>query len=171
MKSNVLIAFLSSLIPPPSSFFCVRGEALLEFNRDGNGLEGFAADGDKDEMGFGDDGLFAFATHFKIEPQGFCPDVADEDADFEHVIQFRCVAKVAFEMRARQPHIKLVEHHSVRKADRAKQLGLGKLKEAYVRAVKNDARRVNISPAHALLYAILLMLAHVDFAQIFRWNE
>jgi hypothetical protein len=112
-------------------------------------------------MGFCDDGRFAFAAHFKIEPHGFRPDVADEDADFEHVIKFRRVAKVAFEMSARQPYIKLVKHYAVRKADRSKQFGLGKLKEAYVRAVKNYARRVNISPTHALFYAILLMLAHV----------
>ena len=37
-------------------------------------------------MGFGDDGLFTFAAHFKIEPQGFRPDVADEHALFTDLL-------------------------------------------------------------------------------------
>ena len=144
-----------------TTVYCVWLKATLEFVRDRDGLKGIAAHGDEDEMGFCDEHVFAFASHFKVEPQGLRADVPDEGADFEQIIELRGVAEVAFEVGARKPHVQLVEHHAVRETDGAEKLRLGKLEEAYVSAVEDDARCINIAPAHALLDAILQTFTHL----------
>ena len=68
--------------------------------------------------------------------------------------------KVAFKVHARQPDIEFVEDFAVRHADRSKQLGLSNLKEANVRAVKNNSRRVDIAPAHTFFDGELFKLVH-----------
>jgi hypothetical protein len=142
----------------------VRREAAFEFVWDGHGVERVAADGDEDEVGFGDDGRIAVASHFKIQTQRFRADAPDIDGDFEQIVQLGGLPEVAFEMRTRQPHVEFVEHSTVRQTDRAEKLRLGYLEKTYVRAVKDDARRVHIAPTDAFLYAKLprfrLCLAH-----------
>src|SRR5205085_6848802 len=99
---------------------------------------------------FGHQRGFAFATDFKIQSERFRADATDVNGDFQKIVQLRCAPKVALKMRARQPHVQLVEHHPIGQPDRAEEFGFRKLEEAYVSAVENDARRVNVAPAHAL---------------------
>src|SRR5215207_738324 len=148
------------------SIFCgarVGGEAAFEFFGDGDGFKSLAADGDEDEVGGGDQFVAAVTAHLEVEPQRFGADAADVDADLQQVVELRGPVEVAFEMRAREPHVKLVEHHAVRQADRAEQLRLGELEEAYVGAVEDDARRVHVAPADALLDAVLPGFVHAVY--------
>jgi hypothetical protein len=65
--------------------------------------------------------------------------------------------KIAFDVHAWQPHVQLVKHNAVGQVYRAKEFRFGKLKEANVRAVKNDARRIDVTPAHAFLNRIFFV--------------
>src|SRR6266513_2557961 len=57
--------------------------------------------------------------------------------------------KIEFKVHTRQPNIQFIEDLSIRQPGHAKQFGLRNLKEANVRAVKNDARGVHVAPSHA----------------------
>src|ERR1043165_7920981 len=103
----------------------------MKLFRDGHCLEGVAAHGHENEVGLCDQRGLALTSYFKVEPDRSVADAADIDAYFQQIIQLRRAAKVAFQMRARQPHVQLVEHHAVGEADGAKQFRLGKLEEAY----------------------------------------
>src|SRR5712691_2983510 len=65
--------------------------------------------------------------------------------------------KIAFDVHARQPNVQLVKHDAVRQVHGTKEFRLGEFKEANVGAVKNNARRVNVAPAHALLNRIFFV--------------
>ena len=84
---------------------------------------------------------------------------AEEVAFHYETVELRGVAEVALEVRARQPDVQLVEHHAVRQPDRAEQLRLGELEESDISAVKDDACRVYVAPADALLNTILPIFA------------
>src|SRR6266849_9411494 len=69
--------------------------------------------------------------------------------------------KIAFDVHARQPNVQLVKHDAVGQVHRTKEFRLGEFKEANVGAVKNNARRVNVAPAHSLFNRICLMVSQV----------
>ena len=52
-------------------------------------------------MCFRDQLVFALAPHLEVEPERLRADVTDVGGDFEKVVETRCAAKVAFEVRAR----------------------------------------------------------------------
>jgi hypothetical protein len=64
-------------------------------------------------------------------------------------------------MHARQPDLQLVKHLSVSESDFSKQLRFGKLEEVNVSTVKNNARRVDVAPAHALFNRKFLVTRHL----------
>ena len=66
--------------------------------------------------------------------------------------------EVAFQMNARQPDVELVKHHAVGQTNRAKQFRLGEFKEAYVGAVENYARGIDVAPAHALFDGVFFVV-------------
>src|SRR5262245_7728844 len=70
--------------------------------------------------------------------------------------------KVTLQMHARQPDIQLIKHHSVMQPYGTKQLRLGILKEVNVSTVKDNARRIDITPAHALFDGKFLVIRHYD---------
>src|SRR5437764_194386 len=105
--------------------------------------------------------MLALAPHLEVEAERLRADATDVDRDFKKVVEVRGTSEVAFEVRARQPDVQFVEHDAVWQADGAEQFGLGELEEAYVSAVKNYARGVNVAPADALLDAELPCFAHV----------
>lgn len=140
----------------PSLFLlCVGRETCFEGFGQGDGFKRIAADRDEDEVCFGDELLLAFASHFEIQFERFRADAPDIDADLQHVVELRSVAKVAFQMRAWQPDIQLVKQHAVRQADGAEKLRFGELEKAYVSTVEDNTRRIHISPTHALFNLIL----------------
>jgi hypothetical protein len=111
-------------------------------------------------VGLGEHLALALAPHLEIQTQRLVADAPDVDADFKQVVELRGAPEVAFEVRAREPHVQLVEHHAVGQADGAEQLRLGELEEADVRAVEDDARGVHVAPTDALLNPILPRFIH-----------
>src|SRR6185436_967953 len=75
---------------------------------------------------------------------------SDINTYFQQIIEPRNAMKVTFEMHARQPNPELVKEHSVMQPNGTKQFRLRKLEEMNVSAVKDNARRIDITPAHAL---------------------
>jgi hypothetical protein len=78
------------------------------------------------------------------------------------LVETRNLVKVAFEMHARQPDVQLVKEHAVVKSNFTKQLRLSVFEEVNVRAVKNNARGINVAPAHALFNREFFKLSHYD---------
>jgi hypothetical protein len=74
--------------------------------------------------------------------------------------------EIAFEVNTRQPDSELVKHHSIRQADCTKKLGLSEFEEVNVRAVKDDARGVNITPTNALLNCELFKGWHAWYLEL-----
>jgi hypothetical protein len=63
-------------------------------------------------------------------------------------------------MHAWQPDIQIVKDFSVSHARRAKQFGLGNLKEPNVRAIENNARGIDVAPEHAFFDSEFLEMIH-----------
>src|SRR5215216_2886436 len=94
--------------------------------------------------------LASLSTHFKIESHRLGTEASDVNTHFQKIIQPRSTMEVTLEMHTREPDLQLVEHHSVMKTNFTKEFCLGKLEEVNVSAVEDDARRIDIAPAHAL---------------------
>ena len=106
-------------------------------------------------MSMRDDQFITFASHFEVQTHRLVAESSDINRDFQQIVQLRRMMEVAFQMNARQPHVEFVKHDAVRQANRAKQFRFGKLKEANVRAIENDAARRRRRPsARALRWCI-----------------
>lgn len=84
LETFPLILHLSRF--PLSGGFSVGREATFQLFGDGDRLEGIAADGDENEVSFGDNLCYTFAAHFKVEAQRFRAGTPDVDGDFQKVV-------------------------------------------------------------------------------------
>src|SRR6266516_6270407 len=74
--------------------------------------------------------------------------------------------EVAFQVYARQPDVEFVKHHTVRQANGSEQLRLSEFEKADVGAVKDDARGIDVTPAHALFDGEFPGLIHSVICEI-----
>src|SRR5215210_4953099 len=106
--------------------------------------------------------LAALSTNFEVQSHRFCPEAADIHADFQQLIEPCNTMKVALEMHTRQPDLQLIEHHSIMKANFSEEFCFSKLKEVNVSAIEDDARSIDIAPAHTLFNSECFVRGHLQ---------
>src|SRR5687767_7070402 len=113
-------------------------------------------------MSLGDQFRLILPPDFKIQAERFGSDSPHVDGDSEQIVQLGGLAKVTLQMSARQPHVQLIEHHAVREPYTAEEFCFGKFEEPYVGSIKDDARRIDITPPDPLLNGVPGEVAHLS---------
>jgi len=110
-----------------------------------------------------------FASHFKVQPHRPVTKAANIDRDLKEVVQLCRMVEITFDVHTRQPNVQLVKHDAVGQVDGPEEFRFREFEETNVSAVKNNARRVNIAPAYALLNRVLFVHRFVKQTVSLRW--
>src|SRR5258705_2466813 len=127
-------------------------ETFPQQRGDRHGFKCIALDGYQDEMGSRNYFRFVLSENFEIQPHRLVADFANVNIDLKQIVKLCSAYKIAFEMCAREPNIKFIEHDTVGEASCTKQFSLGKFEETNICAVEDNACSVDIAPSNSFFY-------------------